>query len=370
MEKVFILTQYSLPEYKHNMNAYQRIYFGANYAQIHLLIRRNQSVSREIAERVTLHRSPVENRLLFFLYAVFLAIFLRLQGCRIIITEPSGFAGVGFLAKYLAGYFWVMDVWDPIRWRPDRRERGLPPLITDRLVFFLMGLADLYLLSVLPPAVRDISLDPTKCVQLYNSISLNLVAATPPIRPKNDATLHVALARSQLTFREGVDLVLRAAILLKKRELPVLIHLIGQLSPDLERSIQESPAASLFKIHGFIKESRIDFFRQIHVGLVPYLPLENLSYLFPIKVLEHLSQGNPVIASRLPGLCATITHEVNGLLFEPDNAESLADAIQRLQQDYPLWERLAWNALDSIKKFDVKQKNRIIYQEILQRVKA
>ena len=310
--KVLILTQYDLPANKHNMNAYQRMYYGSRYADITLLIRRNHDVSAEIRERISVYSAPFENRWLFLVYAVFFAIFLRFKGCRIIFTDPSGFAAVGLLVKTLAGYFWIMDIWDRPRWRTGRHEKGIRPPLSDRLVFRIMGYADFYLLSVLPQAAKDIRLKPERCLQLYNAIDLTEAADAPPHRPEDDPTLHLSYGRSEFWETMGLEVVIHAAEALKTMKCPAVIHLVGQLSEQSIAMIKASPAADYFKIHGFIPQSRMQFFRGIHVGLVPYLALEDLSYIFPIKVIEHLSQGNPVIASDVPGLTTMIKHEYNG----------------------------------------------------------
>lgn len=368
MEKVYILTQYSLPENKHNMNAYQRIYYGARYGEIHLLIRRRQLVSQELAGRVILHRAPVENRVLFFLYAVLLAFFLRLRGCRIIITEPSGFAGVGFLAKYLAGYFWVMDIWDT-----PRRRGDLPPRLSDRIVFILINRADLFIYSVMPEAAPYLKKDSKRDIYLKNAIDLRRVEDSPPFRSAEDKLLQLAFIRSKFARESGLETLSKAAEYLKIWGCPVIIHIVGEIPEELLKAINSSAASDLFYIHGFIPFTPLtknEFLKNIHVGLVPFEDTNNLRYTYPIKVLEYMGHGQPVIASKLPGLSALVIHEENGLLFEPGNAEELARAIQRLQQDHQLWEKLAWNALKSIKRFDADKKNQIIFSEIFRRHNA
>lgn len=365
MEKIFILTQYSLPEYKRNMNAYQRIYYGADYAQINLLIRKKQSISREIEDRVVLHRAPFEHRGLFFIYAVFLAIILRLQGCRIIITEPSGYAGVGFLAKYLAGYFWVLDVWDTPRRRP-----GLPIRLSDRLVFKIMIFADLFVFSILPEAAPMLNVNHNKLLQLYNAIDLSYMARNIPCRPISNNHLNVGYIRSIYTEDMGLQVLIKAAEKLAAWKCPVSIHLVGNLPVNIIKYIYSSTAANIIKIHGFIPfgpNERADFYQNIHVGVVPFISCENLNYTFPIKVLEHLSQGNPVIASNLPGIRTMIIHEYNGFLVKPGDAEELAEAIQRAQKDRELWKKMAWNALESVKRYDAAVKNQTIFKEIFHR---
>ena len=361
--KAFVLTQYSLPEHKRNMNAYQRLYYGSRHADIHLLIRRKHVISEELRERVTLHRAPVDNRVLFLLYAIALGLWLRLKGVHVVLTEPSKYAWLGLLLKYIGRYFWVMDVWDPV-WREHPEGKRRIRLI-DRLSFWAMGRADLFLLSCLPGAAQHIRPTPERSVQLYNAIDLSgVIATSPPERSDGADELHLALARSRLGKKEGFETVLRAMEEMRSSGARVRIHLIGHLEDYASEWLARSSAADLFEVHGFIKESRYEFFRSIHVGLVPYLPIADMCHIFPIKVLEHLSQGNVVIASNLPGLAATIQHEYNGLLFEPGNSHDLANSILRLYRDPSLWRRLSTNAIESVRRYDPAAKNATIFAEI------
>lgn len=54
----------------------------------------------------------------------------------------------------------------------------------------------------------------------------------------------------------------------------------------------------------------------------------------PLKILESMACGTPVIASRLPAVEELITHNENGILCRPGRAADLARAI-RLAVDYP-----------------------------------
>jgi glycosyltransferase involved in cell wall biosynthesis len=365
-----IITQYSLPQNKRNMNAYQRVFDGSDFADITLVIRAGQNVSEPIAEKVRVLQAPVANRWLFLAFCVVAAGWLRLRGLSVILTEPSGFAAAGFLAKYLFGYFWVMDVWDRPRWRTGKHEEGMKVRLSDRVVFGIMALADYYLLSVMPQAARDMHPPADRCLQLNNAIDISNMAANPPERAPGDEILQLAYGRSEFHETMGLDVVIRAAEVLKARNCPFVIHLVGELSAESMRRIEQSPAADRFKAHGFISMSRSEFFRRIHAGLVPYLALEDLSHIFPIKVIEHLSQGNPVIASRLPGLCSMIRHEYNGLVVNPGDPEDLADAVERLQKDRGLWEQLSRNALQSALEHDCVEKNRKIFSAIAERMQS
>lgn len=367
-QKVFIVTQYSLPDHKRNMNAYQRVFYGADHADISLLIRRSAAVSQEIHSRVHVHNALVDGRILFLLYAILYAGIIRLKGWRIILTDPSGYAYVGLAAKYLFGYRWAMDLWDRPRWRGGQHEEGMRPPLGDRFLFRAMNHADLFILSVLPRAVKDIDPPADRCVQFTNAITMAIVAAAPPERPADDDTLHLGFARSTFDDTFGLDIVRQAAAILVARGVPFHIHVIGDLDKVGRELLGSSPAGVHFSVHGVIPESRADFFRRIHAGLCPYKAFEDVSYIFPIKVLEHLSQGNPVIATNLPGIAVMVKDGENGLLVKPDNATDLANAIERLQKDRGLWERLARNALTSIRRFDAGEKNRHIFATLNNRL--
>lgn len=362
---VLIVSQYNLPIIKKNMNAYQRIYYGGRRAQVHLLVRKRAEVSDELRSRAKVYHAPMHNRWMFLLYAILFSGYLRVRGCRAIMTEPSGFAVVGLFAKILFGYRWVLDVWDRPRWRTGEHEKGQRVPLSDRLVFWVMAHASLYILSVLPRAAKDIQMPEARCVQVKNAIDLSVVAETPPHRSENDdGTLHLAFGRSKFWGTQGLDILLKVAAQLQSEGCPVHFHLVGELPNEERGQIEDSEAGKLFTMHGFLDEGCIPLYRTIHVGLVPYPAFEDLSYIFPIKVLEHLSQGNPLIVTRLPGLCGMVRHEYNGLVVTPGDPVELVNAIRRMQNDRPLFNRLARNALDSIQEFDVEKKHDQIFAAI------
>jgi glycosyltransferase involved in cell wall biosynthesis len=363
--KVLLLSQYSLPFLKRNMNVYQRVFFGAKFAQIRLMIRKQAEVSEELSRCVEIHRAPVQSRWAFFFYCVFAALVFRLRGWSRIATEPSGFAGVGFLAKYLGNYTWAMDVWDRPRWRTGQHEDDGKLSWSDQLVFWLMRHADLYLLSVLPEAAKDMAPPSAKSVQLFNAIDRENTANAPRHRETGaNRPLRVCYARSKFWGTMGLSTLIAAAEKLKDRGGSVAIHLVGEVPPSEKAKVDASRAAEMFRLEGFVSTTRAEFFRSMDVGLIPYEDFEDLRYIFPIKVLEHLAQGNPVIGSRLPGIEFMVRHEFNGLLVPPGDASALADAMLRLQNDVPLFNRLAANALKSSYNFDPHRKNQLIYEAI------
>ena len=56
-------------------------------------------------------------------------------------------------------------------------------------------------------------------------------------------------------------------------------------------------------------------------------------YFSPLKVLESLAAGRPVVAPRLGQLTELITHGVTGLLYEAGDVDGLARSLQALLSD-------------------------------------
>ena len=60
----------------------------------------------------------------------------------------------------------------------------------------------------------------------------------------------------------------------------------------------------------------------------------------PSTIIEAMALGKPVIASRVPGATELVEDGVNGLLFEPGDAQALAACMKRLHEDAGLAMRL------------------------------
>ena len=85
-----------------------------------------------------------------------------------------------------------------------------------------------------------------------------------------------------------------------------------------------------------------------HVGamdftVAPYAPHPGF-YFSPLKIVESLATGRPVVAPRLGQIEALVENEVTGLLFEPGNQDQLVAVFQRLLSEPGLCTRLGAQA--------------------------
>ena len=96
------------------------------------------------------------------------------------------------------------------------------------------------------------------------------------------------------------------------------------------------------------------------VCVVPSLYLET----GPLVVLEAFAVGLPVIGSRLGGIAELVTHDVDGLLFEPGDADGLAACLQRLIEEAEFLDRLRAGIQTPRTMADVAREMAEVYQEL------
>ena len=82
----------------------------------------------------------------------------------------------------------------------------------------------------------------------------------------------------------------------------------------------------------------------------PHVPAADGSEFFgsPTKLFEYMAMARPVVASRLGQIAGIVVDGENGLLVEPNDAASLAQAIERLANDMGLRRRLGAAARQTV----------------------
>ncbi len=155
---------------------------------------------------------------------------------------------------------------------------------------------------------------------------------------------------------KGFDLFVKALIDLKSQGYEFIPYLVGR--------------GNKSNIHGLLKNHFKEFiikdfvpYRQIHkiynqsdIVVVPSL-YEN----FPGVILEAMSCGTIVIASRVGGIPEIIKHEDNGLLFEKNNAVDLKNQIKKILDETVNKKNIQFNARNTIcERFDWSNQSEII----------
>lgn len=129
----------------------------------------------------------------------------------------------------------------------------------------------------------------------------------------------------------GLDILIRAVAEVQRRMPNVHLSLPGD-GPEteaLKRLVNKHGVTSLVSFHGQLHDHQIaDFIADHHVVILP-----SREEGFGVAALEAGASGRPVIATRVGGFAETVRDCETGLLVEPDDVDSLADAILSLGRD-------------------------------------
>ncbi len=101
----------------------------------------------------------------------------------------------------------------------------------------------------------------------------------------------------------------------------------GPQREELEKYAEKSPSISFL---GHLPPSRVnELMRQARMLIFPSVCFE----MFPRVLVEAMSLGIPIIASRTGGIPEIVEEEKNGLLFDPGNADDLARKVEQILQN-------------------------------------
>ena len=185
-----------------------------------------------------------------------------------------------------------------------------------------------------------------------NGVSASDFSPSPlPIR---DDRVPVLLYIGTLADWQGLDIVIKALPkILEQRA--VRLHIVGRgrsrqrkiLSKQIrklgvEGSVTVQPAIPHHEIPALIADSDI---------CVAPLGLNDRNVTqgaCPIKVLEYMAAGRPLLASNMPIVRELVREDMDALLFSPNDPDDLARQVLTLLNDFDLSKRLAESAAERV----------------------
>ncbi len=134
----------------------------------------------------------------------------------------------------------------------------------------------------------------------------------------------------------------------------------------IERRMREWGLGAEFQYHGVLsREGKIRFLQGLDVLSVP------CSYAEPkgLYMLEAMACGTPIVQPRHGSITEVVESSGGGLLFEPGNAQALAEALHSLWQNPDVAADLGRKGAESVRRlFSVEQEARRsveIYEQLL-----
>lgn len=147
---------------------------------------------------------------------------------------------------------------------------------------------------------------------------------------------------------EGLDTLVRAIKILRDKNLPVRAVIAGDgvSHPALSALVNELGLHDHVSLPGRVaREDSHKWYQALDLFAVPRKKTLVCETITPIKPIEAMSNGTPVVASDLPPLRELVVDSGAGIAFEPENAEAMANAIELLMTDAKVYETCAAAAI-------------------------
>ena len=259
------------------------------------------------------------------------------EDCRLLHAHTPRTALVAAFAAHRLGVPWVYHIHSPTA---RDSTRGMINRVNDMVERFSIASCDL-MITVSRSLRREML---SRGVKRRRLVAIpNGVAAIEPIDP--DARRQhdswrlglIALMRP----RKGVEVALEAMAELRRSGAPVSLELIGgfETIPYQQQVLDRIEALDLSDVvswSGFTRDVP-SAVRRLDALLLPSLFGEGM----PMVVLEALSAGVPVVATRVEGTPEVVRHGVEGVLAAPGDATDLAQKIEDLISDRSRWSEMS-----------------------------
>lgn len=177
--------------------------------------------------------------------------------------------------------------------------------------------------------------------------------------PQNDRERHdapgavdgkkIILYAGTLTEWQGMPTLIKAMELLSDRD-DAFLYIAGSTNKyarNVKKAVRRAGLDDTIKLKtGLSRESLNRLYRQASFTVAPLsrCSRNELQGCSPLKIVESMSAGTPVIASNLAVCAEFIDHMEDGLLVPPDSPRALANAMSRLLDDDDLVSRLGVSA--------------------------
>ena len=217
--------------------------------------------------------------------------------------------------------------------------------------------------------VAGFEIDPELVKRVPHGIDPAWWATPGPNEPAHRRRSGLVLTWGRVRYEKGFHVLARAVAALRYRVagLECMIAGRGTYLPELQSQIDIAGVGNLIELPGYLSDDELR--AAIHRAGCVVIP--SLYEPFGVVALEALAGGAPLIVADTGGLAELVGGTGSALLFEPGNAEELADCIERVLTDDELAEELVRRGreiLQATYSWDaIAGRTMAVYQEALAR---
>lgn len=366
---LFITSVYHKKEYR-NLNSFQRVYFLSRSSNFTIFGCKGADFNLSAQKGTRIINSPFPGKLGLIIYGIFwMFLYIKNTDNLIVMTEPSIIGMLGFLCKIINNRIkWVVDVWDiPFRCHSLHFFTKVRVAFTRAIFKFLYKYADLFIVSILTDfGLKGFRIPRPKMLLLGNAISFDKLTSEGNEK-SNSSTFNILCMRSLYTGNMGLDTLSDAFIKLRSQIPDITLTLVGKIPEEVESQVSTIRNHKTVEFTDFVAFSKLEkLIEKASICVVPFKDVPDLAQTYPVKVLEYLAMGKPVVASRITGIQTMIQDGHNGLLFNPGDVDDLVKKIELLYRNKSLCEKISKNARNLDSKYDCRLKNKIILDRLLQ----
>ncbi|WP_428243557.1 glycosyltransferase [Gynuella sp.] len=180
----------------------------------------------------------------------------------------------------------------------------------------------------------------------------------------------------RLVEKKGIDTLIEAISLLKQRGHIVELQIAGSgpLEAFFRQRVDQLGIADNVTFLGAIAHDQVaDFLRSLDLFVLPCKQDSNGDMDgIPVVLMEAMLSGVPVISTKISGIPELVIHNETGLLAEPDDAESLAGAVEKFLQQPALGQQLSSQAVHIVQNefslsANARKLNHLFHQVVVRR---
>ncbi len=147
-------------------------------------------------------------------------------------------------------------------------------------------------------------------------------------RKENSENKVIFVFVARLIKEKGINLFIEAAAILKEKYPTAEFHILGDVpknSPSaIDKEVLKIAHLNNIIVHHGTQPNIEKFLHKSDVFVLPTFYREGI----PRSILEALSVGMPIITTDTPGCRNTVISKKNGILIQPNNLESLVEAMR------------------------------------------
>jgi PEP-CTERM/exosortase A-associated glycosyltransferase len=166
---------------------------------------------------------------------------------------------------------------------------------------------------------------------------------------------------------EGLDLLLRAfeKLAATRRNIVLVLAGGGEMEKELRDQVERLNLQDRVIFTGRIPHEKIPaMYSLIDILVYPRYSMRLTELVTPLKPLESMAMGKPVVASDIGGHRELIRDGYSGVLFKSGDATALAATLEQLLVDDQLRNRLSTQASDWVRRNHSWEKTTSVYSEI------